>query len=219
MPLIRPQRHRGDYHGVSGVSYNTPTLTGTVTTSTSTTVTITGEAVNDFILIYAQRGATTVPGTDVTFTDIPSIQQGTSSGSNVSQRAGWMIADTNAEVSGTWANARRMICMMFSLVDPVSPIHAAASTQGNGTTINFPSLTLTRPCLLIRGVSLRGDSGQTITMPAGLGTEYTVASGGNGRSTMAFSTGPVSIVTSDTGAQSAAGDWTSFSLAIAGTAI
>lgn len=216
MPLNRPQRHRGDYHGSSGVSYNTPTLTGTVTTSTSTTVTITGEAINDFILIYAQRSALSLPGIDASFTDISPIQAGIGS---VSQRAGWMIADTNSEVSGTWSSARRMICMMFSLVDPVSPVHASASASGTGTTINFPSLTLTRPCLLVRGVSLLGSSGQTITMPAGLGTEYTVASGGNGRSTAAFSTGPVSVVTADTGAQSAAGDWVSFSLAIAGTVI
>lgn len=220
MPQLHPsQRRRSKAVLSSTASYNTPTLTGTPTTSTSTSVAITGEAIGDFIFIYSQRSATAVNSIDASFTDIASIQQGTSSGNNVSQRAGYMFADTASEVSGTWTNARRMICLMFTNVDTISPIHAVASTQGSGTTITFPALTLTRPCLLIRGVSLRGDSGQTITMPAGLGTEYSVASGGNGRSTMAFSTGPVSIVTSDSGAQSAAGNWVSFSLALAGTII
>lgn len=205
MIITRRARRRG---------FGLPTVVGTPTTSTSTSVAITGEDVGHFILINAQRGAASLPGIGVGWTDLAGlgiIQ------SDVSQRVGWMIADTNAEVSDTWASARRMIALILAGAHPVAPIVDAQAAQGNGTSIVFPALSLGGlPVRLIRGVNLRGDSAQTITMPAGLGTEYTVASGGNGRSTLALSPGLVTSVGADAGAQSAAGNWVSWSIGILG---
>lgn len=194
--------------------FGLPTLVGTPTTGTTTSVAITGEDVGHFILINAQRSAASLPGIGAGWTDIAALGIGQT---DVSQRVGWMIADTNAEVSDTWANARRMIALILSGAHPTTPIVDAQSAQGSGTTITFPALTLGGlPVRLIRCVNLRGDAAQTITMPAGLGTEYTVASGGNGRSTLAMSPGLVTSVGADTGAQSAAGNWVSWSIGILG---
>lgn len=205
-------RLMGQRRRVAG--YKTPTLVGTPTTGTTTSVAITGEDVGHFILINAQRSSASLPGIGAGWTDIAALGIAQS---DVSQRVGWMIADTNAEVSDTWASARRMIALILSDVHPSTPIVDAQPAQGSGTTINFPALTLGGlPVRLIRCVNLRGDAAQTITMPAGLGTEYTVASGGNGRSTLAMSPSLVTSVGAATGAQSAAGNWVSWSIGILG---
>ncbi len=104
-----------------------------------TSATLPAHSVGDIILGLAFRdGNTTPPTIDASFTTINN-----SAGANsCSLAAGYMVADSASEVSGTWSSATSVIFLVYSGVDTADPIGGLTQTGGSSTTVAYNGITM-----------------------------------------------------------------------------
>lgn len=93
---------------------------------------------------------------------IPSLLAGWTSvltatnGSNISMRVSWKAVASGESIDPAGGSRGRL--RVYSNVDPVAPVHAAAGAGGNGNNADVPPITLTGPRLVVGGIR-RGGSG------------------------------------------------------------
>lgn len=122
------------------LTYTQPEFIGSTVSAGGSTITLPTHQAGDLILIHAFRDGNTAP---------PSLPSGwtniTSGGaSTCSNRAGYKIAASSSETSGTWTSSTTLIAEVWRNVNPTSPIGVSASGGTTGTTITYPNLTLTK---------------------------------------------------------------------------
>jgi len=103
----------------------------------ATSITLPSHQAGDLIFISAGRTNTT-PAT------VPSgwVQPGSGGASGVSITAGWKIAQSSSETSGSWALANVLICAIFRASDGILALSTAAGgANATGTSISYPSVT------------------------------------------------------------------------------
>lgn len=110
----------------------------------TTSATIPAHLPGDLIICFAFRdGSVTNPtigtGSPTTWTTITNTTDGTS----CSVSAGWKIAATNAETTGTWTNASRLIVGVWrGQLNTATPIGTFAPGAGTTDPVNYPARTL-----------------------------------------------------------------------------
>lgn len=99
-----------------------------------TTITIpVGHQIGDLLIIFAFRSATTAPSLPAGWTSIGSASAGATSA-----RVGWKLAISGADSSGTWTNATGLVVQVLRGTSTnKTPISAATTTTGTGTSINY----------------------------------------------------------------------------------
>ena len=105
-------------------------------TAQATTITIPSHQAGDLIFIYAGRNNTT-PAT------VPAgwVQAGASGASGVSGAAGWKIAQSSSETSGTWTNASVLHCAVYRGDNLLALSTAAGGANATTTSVNFLTVT------------------------------------------------------------------------------
>lgn len=100
----------------------------------ATTITIPGTyQAGDIIIIFAFRdGSTTNASVPAGWNTLTITTDGTSCSSS----AGWKIAASGAETSGTWTNATGLICHVYRGADPISPFGVQTATPTPSLTAN-----------------------------------------------------------------------------------
>lgn len=111
--------------------------------SEATTITIpTGHRIGDLIIIFAFRdGSTTNPTIPAGWTSITNTTDGTT----CSVSAGWKIAASTSETSGTWTNASGLICVVYrGQLNTATPIGTFAPGAGTTNTVNYAARALAK---------------------------------------------------------------------------
>jgi hypothetical protein len=108
-----------------------------------TTVTIPAHQVGDMILIFAYRdGSNTAPTAPTAGGTVPTWTLITSAGANTnSANFRYAVATATTTTSGTWTNATEIICLVYRGAKLVG---VNGATNGTGTSISYPALTLQR---------------------------------------------------------------------------
>lgn len=130
-----------------------------------------GDALNDIMLMHAQRGA------DNTAITVPLANGWTvPTGANITdhyESAGQAVAvgykfvdNVGGETSGTWTNAQNLECGLYRGVDQTSPILAQAFLAGTGDTVDWPAVTYIDPFAWVV-LSVRTTGNVTHFYPAG----------------------------------------------------
>jgi hypothetical protein len=103
----------------------------------ATTITIPSHQTGDLIFISAGRNNTT-PAT------VPSgwVQPGSSGASGVSVTAGWKIAQSSSETSGTWTNASVLFCKVYRADTGILAFSTSAGgANATGTSVSYTTVT------------------------------------------------------------------------------
>ncbi|AUH68535.1 MULTISPECIES: hypothetical protein [Gordonia] len=150
-----------------------PDLVGT-TTSSSTTVPLPAHQSGDLILVFASNLSSNTA-------TAPTLPSGWTSAVVASSgaRAGWKIAASGSETSGTWTNATRMIAMVWR----GAQIGATATdTSGNVglTSVNWPALGTKPDSWTIRYLHARSNGGEAISADPSTEPDALISSIGNG---------------------------------------
>lgn len=144
-------------------------IVGTPLIVEANTITIpSGHQPGDLIWIGAFRdGSATNPTIGAGFTN----QTNTFDGTTCSVSAGWKIATSAAETSGTWTNASALACIVFRNVRAQgTPLGTSTNTAATGATLNYGAVTLNRPAYLLAIAFHRSVDTTTLTTPpSGLG--------------------------------------------------
>lgn len=105
----------------------------------ATTITIPGTfQAGDLIIIFAFRdGSTTNPTVPAGFTTITATTDGTTA----SVSAGWKLAASGADTSGTWTNTTGLVCVVLrNVATNKTPVGTFQPGAGTTNTINYPVL-------------------------------------------------------------------------------
>ena len=108
-------------------------------TSGATTITIPVHQVGDLMIMLAHRENNTPATVPLGWTSIVS-----SGGGNLSSVLAYRIATATNDSSGTWTNAQILAVHIYRGQSTSTPIGANALSNGNGTVVTYPGLTLTQ---------------------------------------------------------------------------
>lgn len=113
--------------------------------NTNSTTSCTGEQTGDLLLVSATiHNGGTAPTTATNFTSINTVTNSAGSGSTrTALNAGWKVASSNTEGSGTWTGATEVVMMVYR-GQSSSPIGNNATSGGNnsGTLVTYAADTL-----------------------------------------------------------------------------
>lgn len=109
-----------------------------VNTAEATSIALPAHQKNDLIIVAASRFGTT------SFAGVPAAWNGfaarASSSVNVSCVVGWIVAKSDAEVSGTWANADSLIALIYRKSGVYVIGGGRVGTTNNSPPVIYPSL-------------------------------------------------------------------------------
>lgn len=110
-----------------------PTVIGTPNAGAGATVTIPTHRAGDLIVIFAYRdGSNTAPSLPTGYTNIA-----TGGANTNSSRAGYKIALSSGETSGTWTNATHCVAYVIRQFDNINPIGNSLRSSGASTTVTY----------------------------------------------------------------------------------
>jgi hypothetical protein len=125
-------------------------LVGTATAS-ATTVTPPAHQAGDLILIWAMRGASTAfPSVPAGY--LPIVQKSNATATSLCAIAGYKIASSTSDASGTWTNASELVCAVYR------PSAGSTLRIGEGNTSSATTSTVAFPTLSPMGDSGSGNS-------------------------------------------------------------
>lgn len=105
-------------------------------TASATTLTVPTHQTGDLILFYAYRdGSLTPPTVPSGYTSITSVTRNSAYG-NQSMVAGYKIAASSSETSGTWTNASILLCQVYRPNTANTTINIGATATGNNAPLS-----------------------------------------------------------------------------------
>lgn len=137
------------------------------TAANATTLTLPTHQVGDLLVFFAFRdGSTTNPTIPAGWTSITS----TTDGSTCSVSAGWKIATSSGETSGTWSNATAVACIRIRgpRANLATPIGTFQASSGTTATITYAAVATGGPAFVIAFAGHRSELATLETPPSGM---------------------------------------------------
>lgn len=177
--------------------------------ASAATMTLPTHVAGDVITMIAVRADTTIPTVPAGWTTLDS-----STVTGLSSVYAYKVAASNAETSGTWTNATRLVSTVYRGVGSGS-IGAAVKTTGSGTTLTYGAVTLavTNGTSWVVASATHANAVSTGAQVAPTGMTNRAESGATTpRTGMHDTNGGVSSWSSQNVAMSGSGAWVSYTL-------